>query len=182
MCLLAILCFEDLFSLVFSISSGSYHLSVSFSGRFSEHWGERLDRHIPIKPEYSKASYYLCTVWSLYLFPPTAGGIFSQDGRTRCLSIKSLGVIFFLYSLFRTEIFGFPLSQWSILSQNLAHPSSVGYVINLMEWALNPIRYWLVTSTSLVPLVSECIFHTAHHFRSKGLHLVWGLSFSSSNI
>lgn len=33
-------------------------------------------------------------------------------------------------------IFGFSLGQWTIWSQILAHPRSIGFVLNLMEWAL----------------------------------------------
>ena len=68
-------------------------------------------------------------------------------------SRMSLGIILFLCPFRRTVLFGFPLGPWAIQSQVLGDPKSIGYGFHLMQWALSPIRYWLVTSMSCVPLL-----------------------------
>lgn len=51
-----------------------------------------------------------------------------------------------------------------------------------MEWALNPIRHWLVTPKSFVSPLQEQIFQVGQHCRSKALWLGWCLSFSSGSM
>lgn len=59
------------------------------------------------------------------------------------------------------KLFSMLLGPWPIWFQvpglsrlkALDHPSNVGYGFHFMEWALKPVRYWLVTSRGFEPLL-----------------------------
>lgn len=55
-------------------------------------------------------------------------------------------------------------------SQNQKH---IGYGFLLVELALNPVRYWLVTLTGFEPLLHQSILQEGHHCRKKTLQLGW---------
>lgn len=38
-----------------------------------------------------------------------------------------------------------------------------------MEWALNPVKPWLITDVMLVPLLHQCVLQAGHHYRSQDL-------------
>lgn len=59
------------------------------------------------------------------------------------------------------KLFSMLLGPWPIWFQvpglsrlkALDHPSNVGYGFHFMEWALKPVRYWLVTSRGFESLL-----------------------------
>jgi hypothetical protein len=138
-----------------------HHPTNSYSFNFLFHkvlWAlrGRFDGDIPFMIKWPLT---LCMSGSgsLYLFPSVAGGSFSDDGWARHWLIYEyssmlFGIISLLCSISRTVVFGVLPDPWPIWSHVLGHPSSVGDRFHLMEKVLNPIRYWLVTSTGFVPL------------------------------
>lgn len=57
----------------------------------------------------------------------------------------------------------YPLFSWL-----LCHFVSVRYVFDLMEKTLNPIQKWLVTYTTLVPILHHCNLQVGHCCLSQG--------------
>lgn len=74
----------------------------------------------------------------------------------------SSGVIWLLLSFSRAVLFGFSLDPWNIYSQVLEHLRNIGYKLYLIQWVLNLILYWLVTSTSFVLPWHFCFLHPGH--------------------
>lgn len=58
----------------------------------------------------------------------------------------------------------FLLSLWPVQSPILGHLSNIGLGFHLMEYAVIPVRYWLVTLTGFVPLLYYHILQTAQQF------------------
>lgn len=70
----------------------------------------------------------------------------------------------------------FSPASCSIYFQVLHHPSSIWDGLHLMEQALSPIKYCLVTPTSFVSLLHWCALQAGHHVDGKarswvGVHL-----------
>lgn len=69
-------------------------------------------------------------------------------------AVRSLFFFFWLGSFSRTVGFGFPLNFWPVDYQRSAKNG-----FHIMECALHPIRYWLVSTINFVPLLHSCILH-----------------------
>lgn len=118
----------------------------------SEPWGEGFDEDSPCRAT-------LCTLsscGSLYLFSSSARGSFSADEWTRHWSMSAAECLM-------AQFVATSLQQNSSISfspTSLAYPVSGSWSpvqhwlrgFHLVVWALNPIRYWLLTTPSFVPL------------------------------
>lgn len=56
---------------------------------------------------------------------------------------------------FSSTVVWLPSGLWPIQFQVIGHPSSAGYGLHLVEWALSQIRQWLVIPTSFGPLLHQ---------------------------
>ena len=128
--------------------------------RVSWAWGEGFNGDIPFRTEYLKV---FLRVWSHQLQEKD----FSYNGSVSCwsVSITEWGVIQLKYSFRRTIVFDISPDAWPI-----SWPSrSVADRLHLMEWTLNPIRYWLISPTGFVPLLHHHILQARSHCKLKGL-------------
>lgn len=132
---------ESLVSLVSSITSGSYTLTDSSSSGFPQLWREGFDEDIPFRVvtfhlECSKiclclSSHNVCG--SLYLFPSSTGGCFSDDSWIRHWPISSAE---YHHESFLSFIWLFNTSSiWLYLR-------SLGYLVS-GSWLLEPCWIWL---------------------------------------
>lgn len=91
----------------------------------------------------------------------------------------SLGVIIFLHFFIRTTVFGFLRGPRVLYSQDLGTwaVTNMGYI----SWNEPEIQedIWLVTPTTFVPILHQCIMQSDHYYRSsKILKLDCILAFS----
>lgn len=168
-CMSVLLCLKSLVFLDSSISSGFWNLPLSYSSEFlnSE---ERFGRNILLRTECSKGSHAsnIIQVWAPCLSKRKPlcwwlNEILMYESKRR--SLGSILLVHYqnsnMWLFLRYLAYSSPFCG--------CHLNSVQDVFHLMEWALNIIRYWMVTLTSFVPLFYHHILQVGHHCRSKCL-------------
>lgn len=164
-CVSVLLYLEDTASLVSSTLSLTIFLP-SLTLRWGIWWrGEGFgeDTHLGLSVPRSLTLCVLPNGGSLYQFPSTLEGNIFGDDWTSHWSISRAD-----YSFQSTMLCGFSPGHWPVYSKTPANLSSVSHEFPFIEWALNTIRQWLVTSEIFVLLLQQCTMQAGHHC-SQGL-------------